>query len=71
MKKAFVSLWVALRILEGRQGQMILLDDRQCYEKLINETVLAGARKYKACNIIGLSIRTLQCWQAEGRNSGK
>ncbi|MCK5191797.1 MAG: IS3 family transposase, partial [Methylococcales bacterium] len=46
---------------------MILLDDRQNYEELINEAIEAGASKYKACKLIGLSIRTLQRWQAEGK----
>lgn len=50
----------------GRRGQLILLDDRRHYEELVNEAVLAGASKYKACEVIGLSIRTLQRWQAEG-----
>lgn len=45
---------------------MILLDNRQHYEELINDAIEAGARKYKACKLIGLSIRTLQRWQAEG-----
>jgi len=48
---------------------MILLDDRQYYEELVNEAILAGASKYKACDVIGLSIRTLQRWQSEGKIS--
>ncbi|KXW57028.1 hypothetical protein FEMY_24550 [Ferrovum myxofaciens] len=31
--------------------------------KLIDETVEAGARRHKACEILGLSLRTLQRWQ--------
>ena len=46
---------------------MILLDDRLHYEELINEAVLAGASKYKACDTIGLSIRTFQRWQSDGK----
>jgi len=45
---------------------LILLDDRRNYEELINEAVEAGARKYKVCKTIGISIRTLQRWQIEG-----
>jgi transposase InsO family protein len=45
---------------------LILLDNRQNYEALIDEAIAAGARKYKACKLIGLSIRTLQRGQAEG-----
>lgn len=48
---------------------MTLLADRQHYEELINEAILAGARKHKACEIIGLSVRTLQRWQSEGEIS--
>ena len=50
----------------GRRGQLILLDNRQSYEELINEAIEAGASKYRACKLIGLSIRTLQRWQAGG-----
>ena len=53
--------------MRGRRGQLILLDDRQAYEELINEAIKAGASKYKACKMIGLSIRTIQRWQAEGK----
>jgi len=42
------------------------LDNRQNYEVLINEAIASGASKYKACKLIGLSIRTLQRWQARG-----
>lgn len=52
--------------MRGRRGQLILLDDRQNYEELVNEAIEAGACKYKACQLIGLSIRTLQRWQAGG-----
>ncbi len=52
--------------MRGKRGQLTLLDNRQNYEELINEAIEAGASKYKACKLIGLSIRTLQRWQAEG-----
>jgi len=48
---------------------MTLLDDRQHYEELVNEAILAGASKYKACDVIGISIRTIQRWQSEGEIS--
>ena len=47
----------------GRRGQLITLSDRKYYSKLINEAVASGARKEKACELVGLSIRTLQRWQ--------
>ncbi len=52
--------------MRGRRGQLILLDDRHNYKDLVNEAIEAGASKYKACRMIGLSIRTLQRWQAKG-----
>ncbi len=52
--------------MRGRRGQLILLDNRQNYEALINEAIEAGASKYKACKLIGLSMRTLQRWQSGG-----
>ncbi len=50
----------------GRRGQLITLPDRQHNVKLINEAILSGARQHKACEVIGLSVRTLQRWQADG-----
>ena len=46
-----------------------MLSDRQHYKELIDEATLAGARKHKACAVIGLSIRTIQRWQAEAEIS--
>ncbi len=46
-----------------RRGQLTSLSNKQHYVKLINEAVLAGARKQKACEIIRLSLITLQRWQ--------
>jgi hypothetical protein len=39
---------------------MTLLDGRLHYEELINAAILSGASKYKACDMIGMSIRTFQ-----------
>ena len=50
----------------GRRGQLITLPDRQHNVKLINEAILSGARQHKACEVIGLSVRKLQRWQADG-----
>jgi hypothetical protein len=47
-------------LLGGRRGQMTLLDGRLHYEELINAAILSGASKYKACDMIGMSIRTFQ-----------
>ncbi|WP_273181027.1 IS3 family transposase [Ferrovum myxofaciens] len=45
------------------KGRLISTSDRQEMMKLIDETVEAGARRHKACEILGLSLRTLQRWQ--------
>jgi len=52
--------------LEGKRGQLILLTDRQKHARLISKAVAAGARQYKACEVIGLSTRTLQRWHNDG-----
>ena len=38
----------------GRRGQLITLSDRKYYSKLINEAVASGARKEKACELVGI-----------------
>ena len=50
----------------GRRGQLITLPDRQYNVKLINDAISAGARQHKACEVVGLSVRTLQRWQVDG-----
>ena len=37
---------------------------------MIDEAIIAGARKEKACEEIGLSLRTLQRWRKSGEISG-
>lgn len=44
---------------------MTSLAQRQHIMKLIDEAVAAGARQAKACELIELSARTLQRWQAD------
>lgn len=50
----------------GKRGQLITLTDRQEHVELINQAIISGARQDKACDVIGLSARTLQRWQANG-----
>jgi hypothetical protein len=38
-------------------------EERRELISLISEATLAGARQARACNILGLSARTLQRWQ--------
>jgi hypothetical protein len=51
--------------LEGKRGQLIPLTDRQKHARLISKVVAAGVRQDKACEVIGLSTRTLQRWRID------
>lgn len=50
----------------GKRGQLITLADRQKYSQWIRHAVESGARQEPACEVIGLSVRTLQRWYSEG-----
>jgi hypothetical protein len=52
--------------LEGKRGQLIPLTDRQNHARLVSHAVASGARPDKACEVIGLSTRTLQRWRIDG-----
>jgi putative transposase len=52
--------------LEGKRGRLISLTDRQKHAKLVSTAVAAGARQDKACDVIGLSTRTLPRWRIDG-----
>lgn len=52
--------------LGGKRGRLISSTQRQVAIGLIDTAVRSGARKRKACGVIGISIRTLQYWQANG-----
>lgn len=45
---------------------MTTTQQRQEVVQLVEEAVIAGARRQKACEVIGLSIRTLQRWKPSG-----
>lgn len=49
----------------GSRGRLISSADRQQAIILINEACNAGARKHKACAILGLSMRTIERWEKE------
>jgi putative transposase len=49
--------------LGGRRGRLISSETRQAVITLISEARLAGARKHKACDMLGLSVRTLERWE--------
>jgi len=52
--------------LGGSRGRLIGSDERQQALALIMEACDNGARKHKACEALGLSVRTLQRWEKEG-----
>ncbi|MFC5077346.1 IS3 family transposase [Vibrio thalassae] len=54
-------------LLGRRRGQLTSLSDRQYYVSIVEEAVNAGATREKACNTIGLTIRTLQRWTQSGQ----
>lgn len=45
---------------------MIDLEDRQALAREIEQACKAGARMAQACKLMGVSVRTLQRWQARG-----
>ena len=45
---------------------MILDSDRLYAVDLINEVVLAGAAKFKACGELDINVRTYQRWVVDG-----
>jgi transposase InsO family protein len=45
----------------------VSLEDRKLCIKLVNEAHNAGARRKSACNVLGLSLRTLQRWEGNPR----
>jgi putative transposase len=52
--------------LGGRRGRLISASDRSEAIKLIAEAKESGASEKKACEEIGISLRTLQRWREEG-----
>jgi transposase InsO family protein len=52
--------------LEGKRGQLVTLSDRQYHARLVTDAIASGARQNKACEVIGLSERTLQRWLVDG-----
>lgn len=53
--------------MAGSKGRLIQHNQRCIAVNLIQEAVNAGARKKKACEILGISIRTYQRWIQEGK----
>ena len=59
---ALLVLQKKFRALLGR-GRMTTHEERKQVIVLLNESISAGARRAKACEVLGLSKRTLQRWQ--------
>ena len=51
----------------GQRGRLIIESDRQLAIDLITEAVDAGARQYKACEVLSISTRTLRRWKLKLR----
>ena len=52
------------------RGLMLLDVDRLQAVTLIDEAVLSGSAKYKACIELGITIRTYQRWMFAGNIKG-
>lgn len=53
--------------MAGKRGRLIAMNEREKVVGLINESVASGARYKPACEIIGITLRTLQRWrQSQG-----
>jgi putative transposase len=51
--------------LGGKRGRLICADDKSQVICLIQEACTSGARKHKACEILNISLRTLERWTKE------
>ncbi|MDZ7803166.1 IS3 family transposase [Thiohalophilus sp.] len=54
------------RPLGGRRGRLTSLPERHKLIGYIDEAVCAGARKARACQEVGVSLRTVQRWTKDG-----
>jgi putative transposase len=51
--------------LGGQRGRLISVSERGQAIVMIQEASAAGARRYKSCEILGLTLRTLERWEKE------
>ena len=51
------------RAIWGQRGRLIVEADRQQAIELIEEAVAAGARCFRACEVLEIDVRTLQRWK--------
>jgi len=52
--------------LGGRRGRLISSKDRKTAVNLIDEANAQGARKHKACELLGITVRTYERWRCGG-----
>jgi len=52
--------------LGGRRGRLVSSEDRNTAIKLIDEANAQGARKHKACELLGITVRTYERWRCGG-----
>jgi transposase len=58
--------------LNQRRGRLTMTDERNKLADLVNEARKNGARQSEACDIIGISKRTLQRWELpKNKNDGR
>ncbi len=55
----------------GRRGQLTSEEDRQVILSLIEEATNSGARQNKACEVIGISVKTVQRWSSSDINKDR
>ena len=49
--------------MAGSRGRRITIENKACAIKLIEEAQQLGARKSKACEILGINLRFVQRWE--------
>ena len=55
----------------GRRGQLTNAGDRQVILSLIKEAADSGARQSEACDVIGISTKTIQRWSSSDDNKDR
>jgi len=57
--------------LGGQRGRKIEIKEKEMVIELVEEAVAGGARRIKACEILKISLRTLQRWKSSGGRGDK
>jgi len=57
--------------LGGKRGRLISAIERSQAIVLIREATVSGARRFKCCALLGLTLRTLQRWEKEAGQHDK